>query len=450
MYGVPELEQWHRGVSADLRSPMLFGGAALVLCLGGFALWAGVAPLDGAIVVSGSFVASGQNKQIQHLEGGIVRDVLVEEGQLVEVAHPLVRLDETAAVAKLRRLVIRKHRLVIMKARLEAEIRDGSDIELPTVTEQDVDQQEIAAIHSRQLMELRARREKVVAEEHVLRKEIAGLRESIVGYNAQLKSTNERLSLFAEELRDKSTLLKRQLVRKTEILSLQRAEAGLAGEVAEQQARIADARERIARSEQQIVQLHTSTIQKILEEMRNTEADLDDVQEQVRAQRDVVDRLEVKAPVRGIVVKLNYHTRGGVIAPGAVLLELLPSNDKLVIEARVNPAEVTHVMEGSDALVRLTALNQRLVPMIEGKVIYLSADTVSGPDMRARTEQVPRAGSFIVRVALDEGDLIEKANMFRPTPGMPADVFIKTGERTFLEYLMKPVRNSFARAFREH
>jgi HlyD family secretion protein len=401
------------------------------------------------VVVSGSFVATGQNKQVQHLEGGIIRDVLVQEGQLVEADQPLVRLDETAVQTKLRRLVSRRDRLVIMKARLEAEIAGRPSFELPAdVRAQDAD---IATIVAQQSLELRARRARLLDEEQVLKKEIAGLQESITGFISQIRATNDRLRLFAEELKDKHDLLNRQLARKTEVLTIQRAEAALAGELAGLQARLADSKERIARAEQQISQIRSAAMQKAIEDLRATDTELDDIREQVLAARDVVERSEIRAPVRGIVVKLNHHTRGGVVAAGAVILELLPANDELIIEARVNPADVAHVKEGLDALVRLSALNQRLTPMIDGKVAYLSADTVTQGDVRARAELdfQPRH-TFIVRVQLNGEDTRRKVPDFHPTPGMPADVFIKTGERTFLEYIMKPLGDSFARAFREH
>ena len=445
----PSLDQWHRSVPSGTRGPILIGAAVLLLCLGGFGVWAAVAPLDGAVVVSGSFVATGQNKQVQHLEGGIIREVLVQEGQLVETDQPLVRLDETAVLSKLRRLVVRRHRLVVMKARLESEIAGKPSFDLPA--EAKGDDAEVAAIFARQRLELAARRARTLDEEQVLKKEIAGLQESITGLRSQITATNSRLGLFAEELKDKADLLNRQLVRKTEVFAVQRAEAALTGELAGLQARLADSGERISRAEQQIAQIRSAAMQKAIEELRATDTELDDVREQVNAAREIAERSEVRAPVRGIVVKLNHHTRGGVVAAGAVILELLPANDELIIEARLNPTDVSHVREGLDALVRLTALNQRLTPMIDGKVTYLSADTVTQADARARIDpDLQPRHSFIVRVSLDAQDARAKVADFRPTPGMPADVFIKTGERTFFEYIMKPVLDSFARAFREH
>jgi HlyD family secretion protein len=160
----------------------------------------------------------------------------------------------------------------------------------------------------------------------------------------------------------KTTLVDQQLIRKSEVLALRRSEVGLSGELGELLGRIGDAKERIARAEQQIVQLRSAAIQKAIEEPHRTQSELDDLREQIRAAEDVVERTEVRAPVRGIVIKLNQYTPGGVIAAGGVILELLPINDGLIIEARVNPTDITYVKEGQHALVRLTSLSQRLTP----------------------------------------------------------------------------------------
>jgi len=443
-----DIDQWHKDVPTDSRGPIRVGIAILLLCLGGFSVWASVAELEGAVVVSGSFVAMGQNKQVQHLEGGIVREVLVREGQQVVAGQPLLILDPTAAEARLRRLVLRQHRLVILKARLEAEAQNKEHFALPLNVGLASESGDVAAIYARQLIELTARRSKIADEESILRREIAGLHESIAGYKTQARMTAERIDLFSQELKDKSELLDRQLIRKTEILALRRAEAGLSGELASMQARAADARERVSRAEQQIAQLKSAALQKSLEDLRATETELDDVTEQLRSARDVMDRIEIRAPVAGIVVRLLHNTKGGVVAAGAIVLELLPLGDGLVIEARLNPKEVVHVKEGVGAMVRLTALNQRLTPMIEGKVVYLSADTVSQREPSGIKDTV-RQDTFVVRVQLDEDRARSKIDDFIPTPGMPADVFIRTERRTFMDYIMKPLSDTFAKAFRE-
>jgi HlyD family secretion protein len=449
--GATSFDGWQGHVPDGIRWPTVLGCAVLAAWIFGFAGWAALAPLDGAVVASGSFVATGQNKQVQHLEGGIIRDILVREGDLVEAGQSLVRLDDTPAKAKLRRLVLREYRLLTMQSRLEAQINDKEDFALPTVLASSADDAEIAQIFARQRMELKARRQNQADEEQVLRKEVSALKESIGGYEAQAKAVEQRLTLFSEELSDKKALLDRQLARKTEVMALRRAEADLVGSRGELIGRIADSRERIARAEQQVAELRSAAMQKAVEELRQTETELDDVREQIGASRDILQRIDVRAPDRGIVVRFNYHTHGAVVAPGAIILELLPIDDKLVIEGRINPGDISHVHDGQDALVRLTALNQRLTPVIAGRVVYVSADAIAEQQNQQVQSLVPyQHQSYIVRVKLDEADVRKKIGDFNPTPGMPADVYIKTGERTFFEYMLRPVLDSFSRAFREH
>ena len=444
--------EWYRGVPLSAKWPIFTGLAILVVWLGCFGVWAGVAPLNSAVVASGTFVATGQNKLVQHFEGGIIREIAVKDGDVVEANQVLVRMDDTAADTKLRRLVLKKYRLLAMKARLEAEMSSSETIETPAAFSESARDPEIKAILERQRAELRARRASLATEESVLRKQIAGLEESIRGYQAQVQSTKDRIALFAEELKDKNSLLGQQLVRKSDVLALRRSEASLGGELGEYLGRIADSKERIAQANERIAQVHSTALRDAIKELRETEADLDDVEEQIRAAQDVVDRVDVRSPVRGIVVKKNFHTPGGVVSPGAVILELLPIGEERIIEAHVNPKDISHVSVGQEALVRLSALNQRITPMVGASVIYVSADALA-EQVQVKTETRPdsdtRREFYVVRVRLDQDDILRRMPEFIPTPGMPADVYIKTGERTFFEYIMKPVFDSFSRAFRE-
>ncbi|WP_407118041.1 HlyD family type I secretion periplasmic adaptor subunit [Bradyrhizobium sp. LMG 9283] len=446
-----DIGEWYRGVPLSAKWPIFTGLAILVVWLGCFGVWAAVAPLNSAVVASGTFVATGQNKLVQHFEGGIIREIAVKEGDVVEANQVLVRMDDTAANAKLRRLILKKYRLLAMKARLEAEMSSSDAIETPAEFSEGARDPEIKAILERQRAELQARRASLVTEESVLVKQIAGLEESIRGYQAQVQSTKERIALFAEELKDKNSLLGQQLVRKSDVLALRRSEASLGGDLGEYLGRIADSKERVAQANERITQLHATALRDSIKELRETEAELDDAEEQIRAAQDVVDRVDVRSPVRGIVVKNNFHTPGGVVSPGAGILELLPIGDERIIEAHVNPKDISHVSVGQDALVRLSALNQRITPMVEASVVYVSADTVSEKEARTEThrDNDTRRGYYVVRVRLDQDDVVRRMPEFIPTPGMPADVYIKTGERTFFEYIMKPILDSFSRAFRE-
>jgi HlyD family type I secretion membrane fusion protein len=443
---------WYRDVPLSARWPIFTGLGILVVWLGCFGVWAGVAPLNSAVVARGTFMATGQNKLIQHFEGGIIREIAVKEGDVVEANQVLVRMDDTAAKAKLTRLVLKKYRLLAMKARLEAEMHSSETIETPDAFGKSESNPEIKAILERQRAELRARLASLTTEESVLKKQIAGLEESIRGYQAQVQSTQDRIALFNEELKDKSSLLGQQLVRKADVLALRRSEASLGGDLGELLGRIADSRERIAQANEKIAELHSTALRDELKELRETETDLDDVEEQIRAAQDIVDRVDVRSPVHGIVVKNNFHTSGGVVAPGAVILELLPIGDERIIEAHVNPRDISHVSVGQEALVRLSALNQRITPMVGATVIYVSADALA-EQIQANTETQPptdpRREFYVVRVRLDKDDVLKHMPEFIPTPGMPADLYIKTGERTFFEYIMKPVLDSLSRGFRE-
>jgi HlyD family secretion protein len=443
-------DEWYRGVPLSARWPTIAGLAILLVWGGGFGLWAGLAPLNGAVVAPGTFVATGQNKLVQHLEGGIVREILVREGDLVDSGQTLVRMDDTPAKSKLRQLILKRYRLVAIGARLDAEMNGRDTMVVPPTLVSHENDQEIGAIVARQRSELEARRASLAAEESVLSKEISGIHESMQGYDAQIQSTQKQIAIFGEELKDRQQLLDKHLTRKTDMLTLQRSQAGLSGDLGELTSRVADAKERIARANQSIVHLKSVAVENAVEELQKVETDLDDVQEQIRAQQDVVDRTEVRAPDRGIVVKLNYHTKGAVVAPGAVILELLPVRDELIIEAHVRPNDVTHVKVGQEALVRLSALNRRITPMVMAKVIYLSADALTEPMMATTANsQDVRHDYYVVRVRLDEDDVHRNLPSFNATPGMPADVYIKTGERTFFEYIMHPILNTFSHAFRE-
>src|SRR5258705_7338733 len=442
--------EWYRGVPLSAKWPIFAGLAILVVWLGCFGVWAGVAPLNSAVVAPGTFVATGQNKLVQHFEGGIIREIAVKDGDAVEATQVLVRMADTAADTKLRRLVIKKYRQLAMKARLEAEMSSSDTIETPAAFSETARDPEIKAIFERQRAELRARRASLATEESVLVKQIAGLEESIRGYQAQVQSTKERIALFAEELKDKNSLLGQQLVRKSDVLALRRSEASLGGELGEYLGRIADSKERIAQANERIAQLHSTALRDTIKELRETETEMDDVEEQIRAAQDVVSRVDVRSPVRGIVVKKNFHTQGGVVSPGAVILELLPVGEERIIEAHVNPKDISHVSVGQEALVRLSALNQRITPIVGASVIYVSADALAG-QRQVETDTRPDSHRefYVVRIRLDQDDILRRMPEFIPTPGMPADVYIKTGERTFFEYIMKPVFDSFSRAFRE-
>ena len=230
------------------------------------------------------------------------------------------------------------------------------------------------------------------------------------------------------------------LVRISKYLSLKRSEAKLIGQSGELTAQIGRAKERIAEAESQIRHARSERIEEAVRELRETEGKVGDVEEQIKDASDVLTRLEIRSPVEGVVVKLAHHTPGGVLKPGEDVLELLPVKEELLIEAYVRPDDIDVVQKGDRAQLRLLALKQRTTPMLHGVVNYVSADRIEGE----------RQGDsyYVARIRLDDADR-KRIAALKVAAGMPVEVYIVSGERTFLEYLAAPISDSFRRAFRE-
>ncbi len=437
-------KEWYADVPRSTKGPTLYGIAVIAVALGGFGFWSGTAPIAGAVVANGVFVTTGQNKTVQHLEGGVIKEILVREGDTVDQAQPLILLDETTPQVELRRLVLRQARLSAMEARLEAEARDEDRFAFPAdLLKTAQGDRELSEILTAQRNAFDARRNNLRSETATLRSGIDALEERIKGGRTQLDAVARQLKIIEEELETKSALLKGGMVRKPEVLALQRAQASLQGETGRLIGEIGDARERIARIHEQLLGLRNASKKAASEQLQEVQAELNDVRERMRSASRIVERGTITAPVKGVVVKMRYHTAGGVIEPGKSIMEIVPVRDSLVVEARVRPQDIDDVRMGQAAMVRLSALSQRTTPMVDGKVVYVSADAL--PD-----DMTPgiRNDVYVVRVELDEVEA-KDIKHFAPTPGMPAEVYITTAERTFLQYLMQPLKDSMSRAFRE-
>lgn len=436
---------WYDSLPRSTRVPTIAGVVVMATMVMGFGVWGNTAPIAGAIVASGVFVATGQNKIIQHLEGGVIRDIYVREGDVVEKGQLLVELDSTMPSAELRRLFLRRTRLTAIDARLQAEMREQPEITFPDELTKDADHPEVKEILESQRLTFTARRNNMNSDIAGINEGINALNERIQGSKVQLDSVRRQIKFIEEEVETKEYLLKTGLVRKPELLVLQRSQANLEGEVGRIMGDIGDAKERIAKALEQINGVKKTAIKTAVEQMHEVRGELVDVRERMLSAKGVLDRIRITAPVKGIVVKLRYHTQGGVIEAGKNIMEILPLKDELIIEARVRPQDIDSVKHGQHATVRLTALSQRITPMVSGEVIYLSADTLAD---EKKSQQVGPTDIYIVRVKLN-ADEAATIPGFSPTPGMPAEVFIKTSERTFFQYVVKPIHDSMLRAFRE-
>lgn len=436
---------WYDSLPRSTRLPTAAGVIIMAIMVMGFGVWGNMAPIAGAVVASGVFVATGQNKIIQHLEGGVIREIHVREGDTVVPGQILIDLDETAPRAELRRLFLRRTRLTAMDARLQAEMREADQIVFPDELMQTENVPEVKEILESQRLTFMARRNNMNSDVASIGEGINALNERIQGSKVQLDGVHRQIKFIEEEIEAKEYLLRTGLVRKPEVLLLQRAQANLEGEVGRIMGDIGDAKERIAKALEQINGVKKTAIKTAVEQMHEVRGELVDVRERMLSAKGVLDRIHITAPVKGVVVKLRYHTQGGVIEAGKSIMEILPLKDELIIEARVRPQDIDSVKHGQQATVRLTALSQRITPMVSAEVVYLSADTLAD---EKKSQQVGPTDIYIIRVKLNTEEAATIPG-FSPTPGMPAEVYVKTSERTFFQYIARPIHDSMSRAFRE-
>ena len=434
--------EWFDDVPRSIRKQAVFGLLLMTIALGGFGLWAFRAPLAAAVIAQGSFVATGSNKIVQHLEGGIIKEILVAEGDLVQAGEPVVLLDETAALAKERELFLRRARLEAVNARLLAEYQVAERITFPAILTDRESDPAIAEILESQRLNFAVSRRKLERDVSLFETNILALQIRANGYETQRGAIERQISILGEDMLSKEELLELGLVRAPEVNALRRATAEAEGQIGRVDAEVSETYQMIEKHEKEIAQTRDAYAQAALDEMQTIQAELDSVREQSRNAENVLLRSAIVAPVTGTVVRLHYHTSGGVIESGKAIVEILPADAPLILEAQVPRSQIDSVRTGETAVVRLIALNQRTTPVLRGEVFYLSADSIKDTSTGVERE------FYLVRVNLPPSE-IDRVRDFAPTPGMPAEIMIETAQRTFFDYLTKPIRDSMSRAFRE-
>ncbi len=434
---------WYASVPRSIRSHALLGLTLMAVAFGGFGLWAFTAPLAAAVIAQGSFMATGRNQIVQHLEGGIIETIYVREGDSVRAGDGILSLDQTAAEATERELFLREMRLLAMSERLLTEYQEEANLVFSnTLLDAEDRDLEIAAMLDSQRLTFEITRKSLLSDIALLESNMEALRIRDGGYAAQLDAYKGRGRIIAEEIADKQTLLEKGLVRRSQVNALLRVQAEADGQVARLLAELDEVRETLRKHEEQITRARAAYHQKALEELGPVAAELESVREKARQARSVLDRAIVRAPVSGTVVRMHYHTPGGVIETGKPIAEILPADAPLIIEAQIARTDIDVVRSGQHAIVRLVALNQRTTPVLTGEVFYLSADALL-EDVAGQPREV-----YLARISIPVEEL-ERVPGFAPTPGMPVEVMIQTQTRTFAQYIAKPITDSFSRAFRE-
>lgn len=440
---LPDAGEWYRDVPRSIRRHVIFGLSLMVVAFGGFGVWAFGAPLAAAVIAQGSFVATGRNKIVQHLEGGIISEILVSEGDEVVAGDVILSLDQTAALANRRELGIRKARLEATATRLYAEYNGLDDIRFSeALLEQAWQDPEIGPILDGQRIAFESAKSALENDIALLERNMKALDIRSQGYQTQLRSHLKLVELLTEEFETKSTLFEDGLIRQSEVNTLHRAVIEAQGQIGRLEAQVNEIEEMRLQYQTQIAKARSLYRETALDELQVIQAELESVREKYRKAESVLVRSDVTAPVSGTVVRMHYFTAGGVIETGKPIAEILPSDAPLIVEALIRRNDVDAVHRGQAAVVRLSALNARTTPVLNGTVDYISADAVTDA-----AEGSPRE-VYVVRVSLPAEEL-GRIRGFAPTPGMPAEVMIQTAERTFAQYIVKPVADSMSRAFRE-
>ena len=430
-----------RPVKRYYRSAALGGFLVIAIAFGGLGTWAATAPLNGAAVAMGTVKVESSRKEVQHLEGGIVKEILVRDGDYVRAGDPLIRMDSTNVLAQ--RDIVRGQldAARALEARLVAERNGEAAITFPDDLQARRAEENVASILKGQTLLFDSRREARDGQIRILRQRVAQYTQEIQGLEAQGTSKRDQIRLIERELEGQTSLYEKGYAALPRVLALQREKARLQGEYGEHIAAVARTRQAIGEVELQVLQIANTFREEVANELRRTQTEIFGLSERLVATEDVLRRLEVTAPRDGYVMGLNVHTVGGVIGAGQKLMQIVPDNDRLVIEAQLSPVDIDDVRPGQTAFVRFSTLNTKTTPVIEGKVLHVSADRITDERTGA-----PYYAATVELHGVDDGRVADQALV----AGMPADVMIQTTERTALHYIMSPLTDMIAKSFREH
>jgi HlyD family secretion protein len=425
-----------------LRKPLLAGYLVVIVFFGVIGIWASTAGMVSAVIATGIVSPEGSKKTIQHLEGGIIAHIMVKADEHVEQGEVLVELQGTQARASYQVLQGRKWLLTAFMARLESVQASRAEIIFPDwLLVEAKSENELHDIIRAQINLFSSHNELDEGRRSIGEKRVNQLNEEIKGLQSKVRSQRRQLSLLTDELKLKKLMLDKGLFPKPEYLALQRLEAQTQGDMAQNIAVIARARQSIGETQLLILNVHSERLDRTATELVDVRSELDSVNQKLSAQLDTLTRTLIMAPVSGTVVNIRFHTNGGVVRPGEAILDIVPSNIELLIDTRVQLVDIDEVTVGQETRVVFSAFSTRNIPQIIGRVRSVSADSLY--------DDISGLSYYLARVEIPQQELAKLGEGVEITPGMPAEVYIVTGERTFLEYILKPLTDSLRRSFQE-
>lgn len=418
--------------------PALVGAIVVGAFASAMTLWGTLAPISGAAIASGNLQVEGRRQSVQHPYGGVIRQLLVRDGAHVEKGQLLLVLDDSDPRAKLEVLVADRDAARAAEARLMAE-RDHHATPDFGIDPKDAKPALRQAMANETAM-MAARKHQFDAETSVLKGKIAELNAQIGGTQAQLTGTEKQRELLTDEMNGAQHLYEQGYTPKTRILALQREDAKLQADIGAQRATIAGMQQQISQNDAEIAKAERARMSEITDQLRTTENKLAELAPKVDAATDVVTRTQIRAPATGSVVGLDVFTEGGVIQPGAKLMDIVPSDNPLIVDAQLKLSDINDVAVGRRAEIRLTGVNYIERPRLYGTIRTVSADRVTN-------DRASGPGYYAVEVSLEPDDV--KKSRIELQSGMPAEVIVPTRPRTLFEYLFGPLRDELTRAFRE-
>ena len=415
------------------------GMAVLLGTVGILGTWSYLAPIDSAASASGFVTVKSHSKTVQHLDGGIVKELIAKDGDIVSEGDILLTLDGSEIKAQLEILRGQQITFAAQVARLTAERDRLGLVNYPKEVQNLSDARVVEAQQSENQI-FNARKNAHEGEVSVLNQRISQLNSRIQGLQGQKTSKQELKASYTEEAKDLRELLAEGFADKQRLRDLERSLSASTGEIASLSSEIASSEMQIGETRLQILQIQKQFQEEVANKLSEVQAQLYDINQRLTATIDKVNRIQIKAPSAGRVMGLSIHNVGGVITPGRPILDIVPQGEELIIDARVSPMDIDRVHVGLVAEVRFSAFKQALTPKMMGKLTILSADKL--------TDERTGAPYYSAKIELTPDSYVKLGNM-ELLPGMPADVLINTGERTVFEYLMQPITNAFARAFIE-
>lgn len=429
-------EKWSAG------RPMVIGMITLFILVGGLGAWSVKTQISGAIIASGKIEVDQNRQVVQHPDGGVVDSILVEEGDTVAEGDILIRLDPTLLASELHIIEGQLFELVARRGRLEAE-RDSSDtieFEPELLKLADTNEDVLDQVNGQQRL-FQARRDSIEKEVEQLGKRRNQIADQIIGIDAQMAAMDVQLDLIHQELANQQSLLDKGLAQIAKVLNLQREEARLSGTVGELKAQRAQAEGRITEIDIEILKLGTQRREEAITRLRDLQFQELELAEQRRSLIERLSRLDIRAPVSGIVYGLQVFAKRSVIRPADPVLFLVPQDKPLVIMAQVEPIHIDEIFVNQDVTLRFSALDSRTTPELFGRVVQISAD--------AFQDKNTAFSYYRAEIELNEGEMTRLPDGTILIPGMPVEAYIQTADRTPLAYLIKPLADYFAKAFRE-